>query len=73
MLAPQSASPLYCAVIVCVPAASVPIVNADDPSLATGTAGPKAVAPSRKVTEPVGAGTPGGSVTPATDELNVTD
>ncbi len=69
-------SPLYCAVIVWIPAASVLVVKvASCGELGRATGGPSATPLSRKVTEPVGAGTPDGEPVPVllpTPERNVT-
>ncbi len=66
-------SPLYWAVIVWIPAASVLVVKVAGPELGRATGGPNATPLSRKVTEPVGAGTPDGEpVLLPTPERNVT-
>ncbi len=69
-------SPLYWAVIVWIPAASVLVVKVAGPELGRATGGPNATLLSRKVTEPVGAGTPeAGEPVPVllpTPERNVT-
>src|SRR5207247_398164 len=56
VLPSKSRSPAYCAVIVCVPVESTTSIVA---SRASSTLEPSAVAPSKKVTEPVGIPEPG--------------
>ena len=51
-------SPLYCAVIECVPAVKALLENVAVMPPARVTAGPKGVSPSRNVTAPLGVGLP---------------
>jgi hypothetical protein len=61
------ASPPYCAVIECIPAANVDVANVAEPE-PFNVPGPKVVAPSRNVTVPVGTFVPLAGVTLAINE-----